>query len=154
MEVYMNVLIVGCGRVGANLANMLDSKGHQVTVIDEKVDAFDRLSVTFKGTTIRGNGIDETVLRQAGADKADVLVTLTEGDNRNVMAAQIAKETFKVPKVIAKINDPIRAEAYEAMDLITVCRTTILGNIFYETITGEKAPASATMSVEKPREGG
>jgi trk system potassium uptake protein TrkA len=119
-------VIVGCGRVGAGLAEAFDNAGHEVIVIDLTTRAFDRLSGEFKGQALRGDGTDEDVLRRAGAEGADVFLALTEGDNRNVMAAQIAVEKLSVGKVMAKINDPVRAAAYAELGIATVCRTTML----------------------------
>jgi trk system potassium uptake protein len=122
----MKLVIVGCGRVGAALAEAFDNGGHDVIIVDPSTRAFDRLSGEFKGQAIRGDGTDEDVLRRAGADGADVFLALTEGDNRNVMAAQIAVEKFNVGKAVAKINDPVRAAAYADLGIATVCRTTML----------------------------
>jgi trk system potassium uptake protein TrkA len=122
----MRVIIVGCGRVGAGLAELLARTGHEVTVIDISAEAFTRLEQDFPGTAIRGDGTDEDVLRRAGTDHADVFFALTEGDNRNVLAAQMAAETFDVGRVVAKVNDPVRAEAYTAMGIATINRTRML----------------------------
>lgn len=122
----MKVVIVGCGRVGAGLAEAFDNGGHDVVVIDLSTRAFDRLSEEFKGQAVRGDGTDEDVLRRAGADGCDVFLALTEGDNRNVMAAQVAMEKLSVGKALAKINDPVRAAAYADLGIATVCRTTML----------------------------
>ena len=122
----MNVVIVGCGRVGALIASTLDGAGHNVAIIDTSTLAFDRLKDDFKGTAIRGNGTDEEVLRRAGTQNADLFLSLTEGDNRNVMSAQIAAEVFDAKRVIAKINDPLRAEAYAELGIATICRTTLM----------------------------
>ena len=124
----MNVIIVGCGRVGARVAAALDARGEQVTVIDHSVRAFTRLPPSFGGQTVRGNGTDEDVLREAGTEEADIMMALTEGDNRNALSAQVAKHTFGVPRVIAKINDPLRGEAYRALGLETISRTIILSD--------------------------
>jgi trk/ktr system potassium uptake protein len=122
----MKIVIVGCGRVGSTLAENLDATGHEVIILDIKTAAFDRLPETFKGSAIRGDGTDEEVLRQAGAHGADIFLSLTEGDNRNVMAAQVATETFGIPQVIAKINDPVRAAAYAELGVVTLCRTNLM----------------------------
>jgi trk system potassium uptake protein TrkA len=119
-------VIVGCGRVGAALAEEFDNLGHDVVILDTSTRAFDRLSGEFKGQAIRGDGTDEDVLRKAGADGADVLLALTEGDNRNVMAAQMAMEKLSIERVVAKINDPVRSAAYAELGIATVCRTTML----------------------------
>ena len=121
----MKFVIVGCGRVGAALAEAFDNAGHEVVVLDTSTRAFDRLSDEFKGQAIRGDGTDEDVLRKAGAEGADVLLAFTEGDNRNVMSAQVAMEKLAVGKAIAKINDPVRAAAYAELGIATVCRTTM-----------------------------
>jgi len=122
----VKIVIVGCGRVGASLAEVYDTAGHEVIIVDEVTSAFDRLPSSFGGSAIRGDGTDEDVLRRAGADGADVFLALTEGDNRNVMAAQLAVEAFEVPRVIAKINDPVRAAAYAELGISTLCRTGLM----------------------------
>ncbi|MGA3029590.1 MAG: TrkA family potassium uptake protein [Candidatus Limnocylindrales bacterium] len=122
----MKIVIVGCGRVGASLAENLDADGHEVIIFDIKTAAFDRLPETFKGAAVRGDGTDEAVLRQAGAQGADIFLSLTEGDNRNIMAAQVATESFGIPQVIAKINDPVRAAAYSELGVVTLCRTNLM----------------------------
>lgn len=124
----MRVIIVGCGRVGARVAAELDQRGEHVTVIDISQHAFTRLPASFGGETMRGNGTDEDVMRSAGAEQVDLLMALTEGDNRNALAAQLGKHTFGIPRVIAKINDPLRGAAYRALGLETICRTIILGD--------------------------
>ena len=122
----MKIVIVGCGRVGAVLAAGFDRGGDDVTVVDTSTSAFDRLPESFRGNAIRGDGTDEDVLRRAGATDADVFLALTEGDNRNVMAAQLATEALGAKRVVAKINDPVRAEAYAALGIATLCRTNLM----------------------------
>jgi trk system potassium uptake protein len=124
----MRTVIVGCGRVGAMLAVMLDDGGHQVTILDISSAAFDRLPSTFKGNALRGDGTDEDTLRRAGAEDVDLFLAMTEGDNRNIMAAQLAAEAFRVGQVIAKINDPLRALAYAELGIATICRTDLMAN--------------------------
>jgi trk system potassium uptake protein TrkA len=124
----MRVIIVGSGRVGARTAAQLDQRGHKVTVIDMDQEGFDRLPASFGGTAQRGSGTDEDVLRDAGAEGTDLLIALTEGDNRNAMAAQLGKHLFGIPRVIAKINDPLRAEAFRSLGVETICRTVILSD--------------------------
>ena len=114
--------------MGAQTAAELDQRGEHVTVIDIEQRAFNRLPATFGGVTVRGSGSDEDVLRAAGAEMCDLLMALTEGDNRNAMAAQLGKHVFGIPRVIAKINDPVRAEAYRSLGLETICRTVILAS--------------------------
>ncbi|HEU4863410.1 MAG TPA: TrkA family potassium uptake protein [Candidatus Limnocylindria bacterium] len=143
----MRAIIIGCGRVGARVAAELDSRGENVTVIDTSQRAFGRLPTTFKGETVRGSGTDEDVLRGAGAEQADVVMALTEGDNRNALAAQLAKHRFGVPRVIAKINDPLRGETYRALGLETICRTIILGDAL---VTAAIEGAEATNGFVEP----
>jgi len=122
----VKIVIVGCGRVGAVLAETLDHDGHEVIIIDLVTRAFDRLPEGFKGQAIRGDGTDEGTLRRVGATGADVLLALTEGDNRNVMAAQVALESLDIKKAMAKVNDPVRAAAYAELGVATLCRTTLM----------------------------
>lgn len=122
----MKAVIVGCGRVGAGLADELDRAGWQVLIMDLTTAAFDRLPSTFGGTALRGDGTDEDVLRRAGAEGADVFLALTEGDNRNVMAAQLGFEALGARQTVAKINDPVRAEAYAHLGVATLCRTNLM----------------------------
>jgi len=137
----MKIVIVGCGRVGSTLAESLDADGHEVIIFDIRTAAFDRLPATFKGVAIRGDGTDEDVLRRGGADGADVFLSLTEGDNRNVMAAQMAQESLEIAQVVAKVNDPVRAAAYAELGLVTICRTNIMveqiaGHLGLEVVAG------------------
>jgi len=122
----MKTVIVGCGRVGAAVAEALDRAGHEVIIIDRTTAAFDKLESSFKGNAVRGDGTDEDMLRRAGVEGADLFLALTEGDNRNVMAAQLATEALGVAQVVAKVNDPLRAEAYAALGLATICRTDLM----------------------------
>jgi len=122
----VRAVIVGCGRVGAGLAERLARAGNDVTIIDISTDAFSRLEPDFPGQALRADGTDEDVLRRAGVETADWFFALTEGDNRNAFAAQVAAETFGVQNVVAKINDPVRAEAYTMLGLATICRTRLL----------------------------
>lgn len=121
----MHVVILGCGRVGAQLAVMLEAEGHTVAIIDREREAFRRLSRGFRGKTILGVGIDEDVLRKAGIERAGGFAATTNGDNTNIMAAQIVKIKFKVPRVIARIYDPLRAEAYKEMGVDTISPTLL-----------------------------
>lgn len=130
----MNVLIVGCGRVGAQLATLLDGEGHQVTVMDLEPSAFRRLPAGFGGTATVGNGIDMDALRRAGIENADAFAAVTQGDNRNVMAAQIAKHVFHVPRVVCRIYDPIREEIYHSLGLDTISPTTVGAQLLKEAL--------------------
>jgi trk system potassium uptake protein len=122
----MKAVIVGCGRVGAGLADELDRAGWQVLILDLSSAAFDRLPSTFGGTAMRGDGTDEDTLRRAGAEDADLFLALTEGDNRNVMASQLAVEALGARRTVAKINDPVRAEAYAHLGIASLCRTNLM----------------------------
>jgi trk system potassium uptake protein len=139
----VRAVIVGCGRVGAGLAERLAREGHDVTVIDTNTEAFTRLEPDFPGQAIRADGTDEDVLRRLGTDKADWFFALTEGDNRNAFAAQMANESFGVKNVVAKINDPVRAEAYTMLGLATICRTRLLVDALAR-YTGLDADAGAS----------
>jgi trk system potassium uptake protein TrkA len=122
----MKAVIVGCGRVGGELAELLETGGYDVIILDVSTRAFDRLPDTFRGAAVRGDGTDEDTLRRAGAEDADVFIAMTEGDNRNVMAAQLASEVLGARRVIAKINDPLRAHAYASLGIGTLCRTMLM----------------------------
>jgi trk system potassium uptake protein TrkA len=130
----MKIVIMGCGRVGAQLAALLDSEGHTVTILDTNDYSFRRLPPAFNGTALLGNGTDEDVLKRAGVEEADVFVAVTQGDNRNVLAAQIAKHMFNVPKVICRIYDPLRRELYSTLGLETFSPTTIFAQMLKEKI--------------------
>ena len=121
----MKYLIVGCGRVGATLSKLLTAESHDVTVVDENPAAFKRLGQHFAGRVEVGTGIDYDVLKRAGAESADGFVAVTDGDNRNVMAALIAQRMFKIKKIVARIYDPPRGQLYRELGIETVCPTTI-----------------------------
>jgi len=137
----VRVVIVGCGRVGSTLARQLDSEGHEVTIIDERVAAFNRLGEGFGGNMVVGTGIDESVLRRAGIEHADCFASVTNGDNRNIMAAQVAKVVFNVPRVITRIYDPIREQAYREFGLETICSTTIVSSMITSFLVSGENPA-------------
>jgi trk system potassium uptake protein TrkA len=122
----VKTVIVGCGRVGSVLADAFDRLGHEVIVLDLKTSAFDRLPSSFGGAAVRGDGTDEDTLRRSGAEHADIFMAMTEGDNRNVMSAQLATEALDARRVIAKINDPLRASAYAELGIATLCRTNLM----------------------------
>jgi trk system potassium uptake protein len=132
----MKILIMGCGRVGARLAALLDEDGHDVTVLDIDTYSFRRLPPSFGGTALFGNGIDEEALRKAGVEDADLFVAVTQGDNRNVMACQVAKHIFNVKRVMCRIYDPLREEMYNALGLETISPTKVLAQLLREKING------------------
>lgn len=113
-------MIVGCGRVGSTLALSLISSGHSVAVVDRKSDAFFRLRDNFAGQTITGIGFDRDVLEQAGIKKASAVAAVTNGDNSNILVARVARESFGIENVVARISDPKRAEIYERLGIATV----------------------------------
>lgn len=116
----MRVVVMGCGRVGAALSVELDAAGHQVVVIDRDPAAFARLSAEFSGGTVTGQGFDKTVLTEAGIEGADAFAAVSSGDNSNIIAARVARETFGVERVIARIYDAGRAEVYERLGIPTI----------------------------------
>lgn len=124
----MHVVIMGCGRVGSQLAKVMTLEGHDVAIIDKKKSAFGRLSATFPGATIEGIGFDVDVMRAAGIERADAFVSVTNGDNSNILGARIAKSHFKVPKVIARIYDPVREELYRRLGIQTISSTSWAAN--------------------------
>ncbi len=132
----MKVVIMGCGRVGARLAGLMDADGHQVTILDTDSYSFRRLPPDFRGNALLGNGIDEEALKKAGIEKADAFVAVTQGDNRNIMAAQIAKHVFNVPRVICRIYDPLRQELYNALGLETISPTAVFAQMLKERLEG------------------
>jgi len=130
----MKIVIMGCGRVGAQLASLLDSDGHKITVLDVDAHSFRRLPPSFGGTALVGDGTDEEVLRKAGVGEAGAFVAVTQGDNRNVMAAQIAKHVFNVPKVLCRIYDPLRKDVYETLGLEAVSPTTVFAQLLRDKL--------------------
>jgi trk system potassium uptake protein TrkA len=133
----VKIIIMGCGRVGAQLASLLDAEGHQITVLDIDAHSFRRLPPSFGGTALVGDGTDEEMLRKAGVTEADAFVAVTQGDNRNVMGAQIAKNIFNVPRVICRIYDPLRKDVYEALGLEAVSPTTVFAQLLREKLLAE-----------------
>lgn len=141
----MKVIIMGCGRVGAELAVMLEQEGHEVTVLDSDPAAFGPLGYLpeeFRGIRMVGNGIDQDALRRAGIEQADAFVSATRGDNRNVMACQIAKHVFNVPRVVSRVFDPIREEMYRSLGLRTINPTRIQARLLKEALEKEEEAIS------------
>ncbi len=134
----MKVIILGCGRLGAHLARRLDREGNEVIVIDRNAESFARLGSEFRGRMVFGTGIDEDILRRAGIENVDAFVAVTTGDNTNAMASEIAKLVFKVPRVIARLYDPVREDTFHALGLMeTVCPTIIGSDKIHDIITGK-----------------
>jgi len=132
----MKVVIMGCGRVGARLAGLLDIEGHSVTILDIDAYSFRRLPPDFAGTALVGDGIDEESLKKAGIEEADAFAALTQGDNRNIMAAQIAKHIFNVPKVVCRIYDPLRRELFNSLGIEALSPTTTFAQMLKDKIEG------------------
>ncbi len=130
----MNVVIMGCGRVGAQLATMLDAEGHKVTILDVASYSFRRLPSSFGGTALVGDGTDQEALVKAGIEAADAFVAVTQGDNRNVMAAQIAKHIYDVPRVLCRIYDPLRKDLYASLGLEAISPTTVFAQMLKERL--------------------
>ncbi len=138
----MKIVIMGCGRVGATLAGMLDAEGHSVTVLDIDPYSFRRLPSDFKGTALVGNGTDQDVLKEAGVEQAEVFFALTQGDNRNIMAGQIAKHIFKVAKVVCRIYDPLRQELYCKLGLEALSPTMIFARMLRDKLESKESCTS------------
>jgi trk system potassium uptake protein TrkA len=130
----MYIIIVGCGRVGSELAKLLSGEGHNVVVIDRSQASFDRLGSTFNGLTLVGNGFSLDLLRQAGIEKADAFCSVTNGDNTNLISAQVARKIFKVSKVIARVYDPQRANIYTSLGLDILSGTILFASMIRDKI--------------------
>ena len=144
----IHVVVMGCGRVGARIASILDHNGHRVTVVDTNSSSFRRLSPDFSGDTVIGTGIDEDVLKSAGIEDAAAFIAVTNGDNRNIMAAQVARLVFEVPEVICRIYDPVREDTYRRLGLTTVCPTTTVSAQILDHIIGAGSSPVAGRSGE------
>lgn len=143
----MNILIVGCGRVGAELARLMALDGAAVTVIDQNAEAFSRLDERISVQTIVGDGTDMETLKRAGIEEADGFAAVTNGDNRNIMAAQIAQRIFHVEHVVCRIYDPLRQRTYNELGLHSISPTVIGAKLLRDTLKGitgkEKSPNNA-----------
>lgn len=131
----MQIIIMGCGRVGSTLSVLLSENGHQVTVIDHDANAITRLGDTFKGRVVQGIGFDRDVLTQAKIETADAFVAASSSDNANIVAARIARNIFRVPRVVARLYDPRRAEIYQRLGLLTISSTDLGVKRIYELLT-------------------
>lgn len=137
----MKAIVVGCGRVGSSVARRLAEEGWDVTAIDEREEALDRLGDRWAGGFVVGHGMDADILRRAGVDEADAVVVSTDGDNTNIVIAQVAQKRFGVNCVVARILDPARAEFYAERGLRTVCPTSTAIETLTETVRSCEAPA-------------
>ncbi|MEW6097510.1 MAG: TrkA family potassium uptake protein [bacterium] len=131
----MYIIIIGCGRVGSQLANSLSMEGHNIVIIDKNERSFKRLGANFNGTTLVGNGYDEELLREAGIEKADAVAVVTNGDNTNVVSTQVARKIFHVPTVVTRIYDPKREYLYRELGLDVIGGTTLIAEMIKEKIT-------------------
>lgn len=134
----MHVVIMGCGRVGSTIAMRLDREGHDVTVIDTDTYAFRRLGTEFRGAKLVGSGVDERTLEAADTRNAGAFMALTQGDNRNLLAAQIAKHLFGVAVVVARVYDPFRGEIFGNLGLRTFSPTSVGADMAYQALTREQ----------------
>ena len=134
----MFVIIMGCGRLGAELATVLENDGHEIAILDIDKYAFDHLPPTFKGKRILGDGTDQDTLRKTGAERADAFVAATRGDNRNARASQIALHVFNIRRVGSVIFDPLREEIYHELGLRTINPTKIEAQLLRESIEREE----------------
>ena len=134
----MRIVIAGCGRVGSDLADTLSEEGHDVSVVDANPESFEMLGGTFNGTVHVGRAYDVKVLREAGIELADAFVAVTNGDNANAMAVQVARSVFNVPQTIARLDDPARAEAYRALDIRYVAASRLTSRVIHEEIVDDE----------------
>lgn len=143
----MRVIIVGSGRVGAGMASQLAEEGHEVVILDVRTEAFRRLAPGFSGQALRGDGTDASVLERAGAQDCEWFLALTNGDNRNILAAQLAKQTFDIPHVLCKINDPVRSRAYSTLGIDTINRTEMMIDGINRYMGKPAVPGAADVTV-------
>ncbi len=139
----VHIVIMGCGRVGSSLAFHLVKREHSVAVIDQDPLAFRRLGDNFPGRQIKGIGFDRETLSEADIEKADAFAAVSSGDNSNIIAARVARETFSVPRVVARIYDPKRAEVYERLGIPTVATVPWTANRLLKTVLGDAAGEAA-----------
>jgi trk system potassium uptake protein TrkA len=131
----MKIIVMGCGRVGSQVSLLLVSQGHEVTVINHDATAPSKLGADFKGRIVRGIGFDRNVLLEAGIETAEGFVAASSSDNANIVAARIARNIFRVPRVVARLYDPVRAEVYQRLGLITISSTTWGAERIVEVVT-------------------
>ena len=131
----MNIIVMGCGRVGSQVSQLLVKQGHKVTVIDHDANALARLGPDFKGNVVQGLGFDKNVLIEAGVETAEGFVAASSSDNANIVAARIAHNIFRVPRVVARLYDPVRAEVYHRLGLTTISSTAWGAERIVEVVT-------------------
>jgi trk system potassium uptake protein len=143
---HVHIVIMGCGRVGSLLATLLDEQGHSVSVIDQESSSFRKLSSSFSGTTVKGVGFDRETLEAAGIDRAHAFAAVSSGDNSNILAARVARETYGVPHVVARIYDPQRAAVYQRLGIPTVATVSWTASQIMKAVL----PASASVEYTDP----
>src|SRR5262245_42468759 len=147
---------MGCGRVGSTLAHILEDKGHSVAIIDQNPEAFRRLRSGFKGRRVTGFGFDRDVIAEAGIEQASAFVAVSSGDNSNIISARVARETFGVAHVVARIYDPKRAEVYQRLGIPTIATVPWTVHRFLSVILGDqhvedwRDPSDAVSLVQVP----
>jgi trk system potassium uptake protein TrkA len=152
----VHVVIMGCGRLGSTLAQKLDAQGHQVAVIDRDAEAFRRLGDGFGGVTVNGIGFDRDVLQAAGIERADAFAAVSSGDNSNIISARLARETFGVSRVVARIYDSRRAQVYERLGIPTIATIRWAADRMYRFLVPDQRvevfrdPTSVVSIVETP----
>ena len=137
----MNVMVMGCGRVGARIAGILDQMGHSVTVLDTSPNAFRRLPETFRGVRAVGNGMDGPILERTGIKTMDAFIATTQGDNRNFFASMMAKEVYGVSRVLSRFYDPVREQIFHELGLETFSPTSIGAQIMVDMLLKTKTEA-------------
>jgi trk system potassium uptake protein TrkA len=142
----MNALVIGCGRVGSSIAKQLDREGWEVSVVDEKEEALNRLGTAWTGGFIVGHGMDIDILRQAGIEDADAVVVATNGDNTNLVIAQVAQKRFDNRCVVVRVLDPARADFYRsALGLRTICPTQTAIEELMDAVRACEVPAPSPL---------
>jgi len=131
----MKIIVMGCGRVGSQVSQLLVSHGHEVTVINHDANALARLGADFKGRIVHGLGFDRTTLLEAGVETAEGFVAASSSDNANIVAARIARNMFHVPRVVARLYDPVRAEIYQRLGLTTISSSAWGAERIMEVVT-------------------
>ena len=129
-----HIIIVGCGRLGGSLANQLSAAGHRVVIIDRRDGAFDKLSVDFSGFKIAGDATELNILKTAQIERTDILFATTTHDNTNLMVAQVARVMFDVPRVVARVFDPLREEIYRDFGVETISPTKLSADAFLKVL--------------------
>ncbi|MCX7923182.1 MAG: TrkA family potassium uptake protein [Clostridia bacterium] len=141
----MHVIVIGCGKVGAKFAQVLSEEGHDIVIVDNDNNAFKALGPNFNGITVTGVPIDQDVLKQAGIQTADAIAAVTPDDNVNIMVCQVAKEIFKVPRVIARIYNPAREHVFHEFGLDTICPTNITVDVIRSIVLGDEGVSKHTI---------